>query len=141
VIVFAMWWLYFDRPVQHLAASPRVALLWGYGQYLIFASAAALGAGLAVDVDYQTGTAHLGRVAAGYAVAAPVAVYLLAVWTLHVRPYEQLKMTVPYWATAALVLLTPLTPAPSRLTALLLAALVATTVIVSRLRMGAATGH
>ncbi|MGC5023080.1 low temperature requirement protein A [Micromonospora sp. DT47] len=138
VIVFAMWWLYFDRPVQHLAASPRVALLWGYGQYLIFASAAALGAGLAVDVDYQTGTAHLGRVAAGYAVAAPVAVYLLAVWTLHIRPYEQLKMTVPYWATAALVLLTPLTPAPARLTALLLATLVATTVVATRRRQGAA---
>ncbi|MFG2110440.1 low temperature requirement protein A [Micromonospora chersina] len=138
VIVFAMWWLYFDRPVHHLAASPRVALLWGYGQYLIFASAAALGAGLAIDVDYQTGTAHLGRVAAGYAVAAPVAIYLIAVWTLHIRPFGQLKMTVPFWATTALVLLTPLTPAPSRLAALLLAALVATTVIATRRRQGAA---
>ena len=38
----------------------------------------------------------------------------------------------------ALVLLTPLTPAPSRLTALLLAALVATTVIATRFRQGAA---
>jgi low temperature requirement protein LtrA len=137
VIVFAMWWLYFDRPVHHLATSPRVALLWGYGQYLIFASAAALGAGLAVDVDYQTGAAHLGRVAVGYAVAAPVAVYLIAVWTLHIRPYEQLKMTVPYWAVAVLVLLTPLTPAPARLTALLLAVLVATTVVATRRTQGA----
>jgi low temperature requirement protein LtrA len=130
VIVFAMWWLYFDRPVHHLATTPRVALLWGYGQYLIFASAAAVGAGLAVDIDYQTGAAHLGRLAAGYALAAPVAVYLLSVWALHIRPYHQLTMDVAFWATAALVLLTPLTPAPSRSTAaVLLATLVATTVI------------
>ncbi|TNH23503.1 low temperature requirement protein A [Micromonospora orduensis] len=144
VIVFAMWWLYFDRPVYQLASTPRVALLWGYGQYLIFASAAALGAGIAVDVDYQTGAAHLGRMAAGYAVATPVAIYLLAVWTLHIRPYQQLKMTVPYLATTALVLLTPFTPAPARLTALLLATLVATTVIGTRRRQGAggtATDH
>jgi low temperature requirement protein LtrA len=138
VIVFAMWWLYFDRPVHHLMTSPRVALVWGYGQYLIFASAAALGAGLAVDVDYQTGGAHVGRLAVGYAVAAPVAIYLLAVWTLHIRPYQQARLTVPFWATAAVVLLTPLTPAPARLTALLLAALVATTVIATRRRQGAA---
>jgi hypothetical protein len=71
-------------------------------------------------------------------VAAPVVVYLIAVWTLHIRPYEQLKMSVPYSAAAVLVLLTPLTPAPARLTALLLAVLVATTVIVTRRRQGAA---
>ena len=46
--------------------------------------------------------------------------------------------------TTALVLLTPFTPAPARLTALLLATLVATTVIGTRRRQGAggtATDH
>jgi low temperature requirement protein LtrA len=129
VIVFAMWWLYFDRPVDQLLTSPRVALLWGYAQYLIFASAAALGAGLAVNIDAETHAAHLGHLAVGYATAVPVGVYLLAVWVLHVRPYRQRTTNVAFWVTAVLVLLTPFTPAPIPLTAALLAGLVATTVI------------
>jgi Predicted membrane protein len=30
VIVFAMWWLYFDRPVHHLLRSLPTAIFWGY---------------------------------------------------------------------------------------------------------------
>ena len=134
VIVFAMWWLYFDHPVAHLLTSPRLALLWGYGQYLIFASAAALGAGLAVDIDWQTHAAHLGHLAVGYATAVPVAVYLLAVWTLHLRPYQRRMTDIGFWVSAALVLAAPFTPAPVPTIALVLAALVATTVVDSRLR-------
>jgi len=134
VIIFAMWWLYFDRPVHHLLTSPRVALLWGYGQYLIFAAAAALGAGLAVNVDWQTGAAHLGQRAVGYATAMPVAVYLLAVWALHARPYRRRMVNVAYLVTALLLLLTPFTAAPIPVTAVLLAGLVATTVLDSRAR-------
>lgn len=129
VIVFAMWWLYFDRHVDQLLTSPRVALLWGYGQYLIFASAAALGGGLAVNIDAEIHTARLGHLAVGYATAVPVGVYLLAVWVLHVRRYRQRTINVAFWVTAMLVLLTPFTPAPIPLTAALLAGLVATTVI------------
>jgi low temperature requirement protein LtrA len=139
VVIFALWWLYFDHPVHHLLTSPRLALLWGYGQYLIFASAAGVGAGLAVAVDHETRVAHLGRLAVGYATALPVAIYLLAVWILHVRPYQRGPITVAFWVTAALVLLAPLTAAPVQVTALLLVALVATTAIVSR--RGAGTRH
>ena len=42
-----MWWVYFDRPVHDLLTSVRKAFVWGYGHYFIFASAAAVGAGLA----------------------------------------------------------------------------------------------
>ncbi|MEV1329292.1 low temperature requirement protein A [Micromonospora costi] len=135
VIVFALWWLYFDRPTHELLTSPRVALLWGYGQYFIFASAAAVGAGLAVAVDYETRTAHLGRLAVGYATAIPVAVYLLAVWVLHIRPYHRGWITVPYAGTIVLVLLAPFTPAPVHLVALLVVALVAMTVVAPGGRM------
>jgi low temperature requirement protein LtrA len=129
VIIFAMWWLYFDRPVHHLVTSPRVAQLWGYGQYLIFGAAAAVGAGLAVNLDWQTGAAHLGRRAVGYATAMPVAVYLLAVWALHARPYQRRMVNVAYLVTALPLLLTPLTAAPIPVTAVLLAGLAATTVL------------
>jgi len=111
-IVFAMWWLYFDQPAGRLLTSMRVALRWGYGHYFVFASAAAVGAGLAAAVDYETHHAHVGGVAVGYAVAVPVAVYLFSVWLLHVRPHQSGLILVAYPVTAVLVLLAPLTPAP-----------------------------
>src|SRR4051812_4503266 len=83
VIVFAMWWLYFDRPAAELLTSSRIAFLWGYGHYFVFGSAAAVGAGLAANAD-----GHLAHHAAGLVVAVPVAVFLVAVWALQVCPHE-----------------------------------------------------
>ncbi|MCW6006374.1 low temperature requirement protein A [Micromonospora sp. CPCC 205371] len=134
LIVFAMWWLYFDRPARDLLVSLRIAMFWGYGHYLVFASAAAVGAGIAVAVDVETHTAHVGKVAAGYALAIPVAVYLLSVWVLHVCPQQPGPSTIAFPVVAALVLVTPLTPAPVQLTAGLLVALVVATVVTTRLR-------
>jgi hypothetical protein len=73
-------------------------------------------------------------VTAAYALAVPVAVYLLSVWVLHIWPQQPGPSTVAFPVAAALVLLTPLTPAPVHLTAALLAALVAATVVTSRVR-------
>ena len=81
-----MWWVYFDRPVHDLLTSLRKAIVWGYGHYLVFAAAAAVGAGLAVNVDQATHHAKVSAVGAGAAVAIPVAVYLLCLWVLHDRP-------------------------------------------------------
>ena len=86
LIVYSMWWIYFDRPVHDLLTSLRKAIIWGYGHYLVFAAAAAVGAGLAVAVDQATHHAKVSAVAAGAAVAIPVAVYLLCLWFLHDRP-------------------------------------------------------
>ena len=65
LIVFSMWWVYFDRPVHDLLTSFRKAIVWGYGHYLVFAAAAAVGAGLAVNVDYATHHSKIGAAAAG----------------------------------------------------------------------------
>ena len=49
LIVFRLWWLYFDIPPNR--AGPRLeasAFVWGYGHYFVFASVAAFGAGLEV---------------------------------------------------------------------------------------------
>jgi low temperature requirement protein LtrA len=131
VIVFSMWWLYFDTPAHERLTSLRRAFLWGYGHYPVFASAAAVGAGLAVAVDFKTGTAHIPAVGAGYSIAVPVAVFLLSVWALHIRASRTGAVTPAYLITTGLVLVTPLTPAPVELIALLLAALVAVTVLAS----------
>jgi low temperature requirement protein LtrA len=132
VIVFALWWLYFDRSAHGLLTSLRTSILWGYGHYFIFASAAAVGAGLAVSVDFDSGHAEISGTVAGYAVALPTAIYLVFVWLLHIRPHLRGWLVYAYPAVAVLVLLTPLGPAPVHVTAGLLVVLVAITVRLGR---------
>jgi low temperature requirement protein LtrA len=99
-----------------------MAFLWGYGHYLIFGSAAAVGAGLAAAVD-----GHLSARGAGLAVAVPVAVYLVTVWALQICPYQRGVVALAYPAAALLILLAALTPVAVPLIAVVLAALVAVT--------------
>ena len=77
--------------------------------------------GLTVAVDRVTG-APVGARLAGYAVAVPVAVYLLSVTFLH-RVRRRGAVTV--LVGAALVLAAPLGPVPLPMIALVLAVLVA----------------
>jgi low temperature requirement protein LtrA len=132
VIMFSIWWLYFEQPAHELLTSVRRAFLWGYGHYFVFASVAAVGAGLAVSVDHEVHTGHLPAVGVGYAMAIPVAVFLVGVWALHIRLGRPGPHTPAFLVTAALVLGTPFTPIPVHLIALLLAALVGATVLISR---------
>jgi low temperature requirement protein LtrA len=125
VIVFSMWWLYFDEPAEELLSDLASGLRWGYGHYAVFASVAAVGVGLEVSVDYDTGNTTLGSLPAAYTTAVPVAVFLIVVWLLHVIPRRPLgwrKWAFP--VTAFLVLSTPFGPAPIHVIAVLLAALV-----------------
>ena len=131
LIVYSMWWVYFDRPVHDLLTSLRKGILWGYGHYLVFAAAAAVGAGLAVTVDQVTDRAEVSAVTAGMAVAIPVAVYLICLWVLHDRP-EYRGSRLLGAGTAGLVLLTPYTGYAVPLTGALLAALVGTKLVLRR---------
>src|SRR6266704_3330674 len=46
LIVFSMWWLYFEQHAEErLSTTNLTSFVWGYGHYLIFASAAGVGAG------------------------------------------------------------------------------------------------
>ncbi|MDX3576044.1 low temperature requirement protein A [Streptomyces sp. FL07-04A] len=88
LIVFAAWWIYFVVPIHgHLRTSGQ-AFLWGYGHYFVFASAAAIGAGLEVAVEQATGEAHLSTTAASSAVTLPTALFLSTVWVLHARHFK-----------------------------------------------------
>jgi low temperature requirement protein LtrA len=138
-IVFALWWFYFDWPMEDRLTSLRTAFIWGYGHYAVFAAAAAVGAGLGVAVEHATHHATIGRFGAGAAVAVPVAIYLLILWLLHVRPHADdmaQKLLVP--GAVVLVLLTPLSGQAVPLTALLLALLLAIK-LVRRVRPGQRT--
>jgi low temperature requirement protein LtrA len=131
MIVFSMWWMYFDRPVYDLLTSLSKAIAWGYGHYVVFASAAAVGAGLAVSVDYVTHHAKISATAAGASVAIPVAIYVVCLWFLHDRPeYAWTRALGPI--AAVLVLLTPFTSQPVLLTGLVLASLIALKLIARR---------
>jgi low temperature requirement protein LtrA len=123
--VFAMWWLYFAKEAERLLTSLRAGIVWGYGHYLVFASAAAVGAGLAVNVDHLTHHAAIGARGAAAAYTVPVALFLLSVWALQLRPHHLGRWQaalVP--GTAVLVLAATLTPEPILVTGLLMAALV-----------------
>ena len=93
LIVFAMWWIYFDLPTENVVGgararfvdNPRGAFVWGYSHLVVFASAAAVGAGLAAAVDHAAEHSDLSDTQVAFTVTVPVSVYLLSVWVLHVR--------------------------------------------------------
>jgi low temperature requirement protein LtrA len=103
--VFGMWWIYFAKPIASRLVGNRLAFLWGYGHYVVFAAATAVGVGVAVNVDQVTHKTELSRVGAAATLTVPVAVYLLAVWFLHVRPHEDAPLRGALLPTGALAVL------------------------------------
>ncbi|HZE37428.1 MAG TPA: low temperature requirement protein A [Stackebrandtia sp.] len=83
LLVFSAWWIYFSVPAGEYLESNRVAIPWGYGHFLIFISAAAIGAGLEVAVEQATGHNHLSATAAAATVTVPAGMFLVASWLLH----------------------------------------------------------
>ena len=133
VIVFSMWWLYFDQPAHKRLTSFGKAVVWGYGHYFIFAAAAAVGAGMEVAVDYDTHKGHLAHLPAGLAIPLPVAIYLISVWLLHIGPSNECRpIAIGFPVAALLVLAAAFSPAPVHITAAITAGLVALVVVVTR---------
>ena len=110
ILLFALWWLYFYEPVgDGLAARRERSYLWGYGHYGIFASLAALGAGLEVAVR-QTGEHDaVSATVVAYAVAIPVAVFLVLLWALSALLVSRLALRPAVVLPAAgIILVLPL---------------------------------
>lgn len=108
VIMFGLWWLYFSRE-DHLANdSRRCAFVWGYGHLLIFLGGAAVGAGIAVQVDIATQHASVPAQVGHWAVSLPVALYVFGLWLVRDRV---IWPSGTHWLLplmAALIALTPL---------------------------------
>ena len=141
LIVFSMWWMYFDMPAEQMVDRARQAFAerlsgafaWGYGHFVVFASAAAAGAGLAVAVDQATHHSELTDLQAGFAITVPVALYLVTVWALHLRykrPGWHRRFAVPVAAVG--ILAASATPEPVLVTGVLLVALVSVGVAANR---------
>jgi low temperature requirement protein LtrA len=140
LLVFGLWWSYFKgEATEALRNSLRTTMRWAYGHYFVFAALAALGAGLEVAVDCVTGEAELPRLAVEYAVAGPVAVYLVAGGLVHRTLGAAFSPRLrAVFGAAALVLLVPVTglgvgPAVAVL-GVLVALLVAVTVVLAHRR-------
>ncbi|MWA03636.1 low temperature requirement protein A [Actinomadura sp. LD22] len=108
VLLFVLWWLYFLLPAgEGLDDRRRLSYLWGYGHYGVFASLAALGAGLEAAVGQTGRDAEASPIAICYAMAIPTAAFVLLLWIVHAplfaKPALRPRAVLP-GATAILLL-------------------------------------
>jgi low temperature requirement protein LtrA len=88
-ILVGLWWVYFLQPwEQGLTRTPRLSYYWGYGHVFLFASVAAVGAGLEVAVQVVGHHTEVSPTTAGFVVAVPAGLVLILIWALH-RPLVQ----------------------------------------------------
>lgn len=85
IITFIMWALYFSEEEHLHTGKKNHTLLWGYGHFSLFASAAAAGAGFAVMVELATHHSEISQQAAALSVAIPVAIYVITLWGVRDR--------------------------------------------------------
>jgi low temperature requirement protein LtrA len=111
VLVFALWWLYFLHPAgEGLVRNRDRSYVWGYGHYGILAALAAIGAGLEIAVEQVGHDIPASPVALGYAIAIPVAAFILLSWALHAPIVPRPLLRPPLVSSGCLViLLLPLT--------------------------------
>lgn len=83
LIMFTMWWAYFDHEIAEHLNSRKRAFVWGYGHFFIFVSIAALGAGLAAAVDVVTHHAEISAQVVSYFIAISLIGYTTSLWLLH----------------------------------------------------------
>jgi low temperature requirement protein LtrA len=130
LIVFSVWWLYFARDASAVLGQvhgqgTNFEFVWGLGHYFIFASGAAIGAGLAVRAEYWTHPEEISGLISAAAVTVPIAVLLAALWFIQLRRHDpSMRAGLPFAAAIVLVLATTFTEVPEVLAGLVLAALV-----------------
>ncbi len=83
LILFSMWWIYFDDTVEQELASEKKSFIWGYSHYLVYGFAAAVGVLISVNVDVLTKSANIDGEIAIIGLALVLAGYLISVWFCH----------------------------------------------------------
>jgi low temperature requirement protein LtrA len=124
VLVAGMWWIYFARDQHDNLTSLPSTFGFGYLHYAIFAAAGALAAGIEVALeqagDHPTLPAALGRATT----TVPVAVFLLCVWVLALRPALPRRTSAAVLVLTVAVALAAFVPAGLPISALLVVAIV-----------------
>lgn len=99
LVTFCLWWLYFARENGEILTGNDVGYTWGFGHYVIFGSAAAVGAGLAARIAFYGHHAEVSDVVSSAFVTGPVATALAALWMVNVRLHDASARTaVPFGA-------------------------------------------
>ena len=107
LIVFALWWFYFKAEHVELIQGQRTVWVFGYGHLPVFASVAAVGAGLASAVDVVQGEAQVGVRPVALLLAIAIAVYAVSLAGLHVVSDGDWRGGVPAVVVAVLLLSVP----------------------------------
>jgi low temperature requirement protein LtrA len=139
VVLFACWWLYFLEPdAQRLADNRDLGFVWGYGHFGVFASLAAVGAGIEVTVEAISGEVAASPLLVAYSVGLPLALFLAIRYALYVRIGGERPLRPAIWiAELGLFLVIPVASAwlsPAWVLALIAAAVAGLVVFKTRLR-------
>ena len=106
VLIFACWWLYFlESDAPRLDARRDLGFIWGYGHFAVFASLAAVGAGIEVTVEAVTHEIAASPLLVGYSVAVPLAIFLAVRYALYIRIGGSRRVSRAMLATELAVLL------------------------------------
>lgn len=83
-LTFSMWWIYFTVNWGYVLHHRRdKAFIWGYGHMPLFASIAAVGAGLHVAAYMIEHKAHISPAAVILTTAVPLALFMIMVYALY----------------------------------------------------------
>ena len=107
VMMFTMWWAYFDSEIAERLNSRTMAFAWGYGHFFVFISIAALGAALAAAVDVVSHEALISSERESYFVAISLIVYTTSLYVLHEAHHQSGLKKWLYPLTVAIVLCIP----------------------------------
>lgn len=102
MVTFSAWWLYFARENDEILTGNDVGYTWGFGHYVIFGSAAAVGAGLSARIAYYGHHAEVSDLVSSAFVTGPVAAALAALWIVNVRLHDASIRTAGPFAIAVL---------------------------------------
>jgi low temperature requirement protein LtrA len=107
-LTFGLWWTYYLTPDAELLHRHRGrSFVWGYGNIVVFAALAGVGAGLHVAAYYLEGHSSVGAVGTVLAVAVPVLVFVLAdyvqFWLL-TRSFDRLHLILAIGTVVVLAL-------------------------------------
>ncbi|MBO0981448.1 low temperature requirement protein A [Microbacterium sp. SD291] len=125
----ALWWIYFWPPHHRAITSFARSLRYGYTHYFVFAAAAAMSAGIEVQIDILTHESHVAGLEAALTIAVPVAVFLIGIWLIAIRDNADGVVNAVIPIGAALVLLGALLPQSVLLTTAILVVIVVVLVI------------
>jgi len=120
VVTASLWWIYFWPPHHREISTFARSLRYGYGHYIVLAAAAAVSAGVEVEIDSITGEAAIGETAASLTVATPVAIFMLVIWWIALRESAKRVVNITLPAAAFLVLIDPVVPIPIAITSFVL---------------------